>query len=192
MQAIETINACYAVLATENIDTDQIIPAKFLTVTTREGLGENAFYNWRYQSDGSLNPDFPFNQADKKHCEIIVAGHNFGCGSSREHAPWSLQDMGIKAIISSQIADIFKNNCLKNGLLPIVVEPKILEQLMEASKQQILIDLPKQTIDFQGQIIPFEIDGFAKHCLLNGIDQLGYLLQQSPAITAFERNHDKN
>ncbi len=188
MKPITTVHSRTAVLADENIDTDRIIPARFLTTTEREGLGTLCFNDWRYRADGSDNPDFPLNQPEAKDCEILVAGRNFGCGSSREHAPWALLDYGIKAVLSSEIADIFRNNALKNGLLAIMVS---------ADEHAWLLDHPgvELTIDVRGQFIArpdggriaFELEPFARHCLLEGVDQLGYLLQHGDAISAFEQ-----
>jgi 3-isopropylmalate/(R)-2-methylmalate dehydratase small subunit len=181
-----------AVLANENIDTDRIIPARFLTTTERTGLGKHAFEDWRYLADGSDNPDFALNKPDARGCQIIVAGHNFGCGSSREHAPWALLDYGITAVISSEIADIFRGNALKNGLLAVVVSPAEHRWLMEHPGTELHIDIAAGSIRLpDGGEIRFELDEFSRHCLLNGVDQLGFLLQQDNAITAFEKNMEQ-
>ncbi|WP_250624501.1 3-isopropylmalate dehydratase small subunit [Pinirhizobacter soli] len=178
-----------AVLANENIDTDRIIPARFLTTTERTGLGKHAFEDWRYLADGSDNPDFALNKPAARGCQIIVAGHNFGCGSSREHAPWALLDYGITAVISSEIADIFRGNSLKNGLLAVVVSPAEHRWLLEHPGTELRIDVAAGSIRLpDGGEIRFELDEFSRHCLLNGVDQLGFLLQQDNAITAFEKN----
>lgn len=178
-----------AVLANENIDTDRIIPARFLTTTERTGLGKHAFEDWRYLADGSDNPDFALNKPAARGCQIIVAGHNFGCGSSREHAPWALLDYGITAVISSEIADIFRGNALKNGLLAVVVSPAEHRWLLEHPGTELRIDVAAGSIRLpDGGEIHFELDEFSRHCLLNGVDQLGFLLQQDNAITAFEKN----
>jgi 3-isopropylmalate/(R)-2-methylmalate dehydratase small subunit len=183
------ITAIPFVLTQENIDTDQIIPARFLTTTTRAGLGQFAFYDWRYDANGIAKPEFALNAS---HIErILVTGKNFGCGSSREHAPWALLDAGIRAVIASEIADIFRNNALKNGLVPCVIAPHLHQQLLAelAAKPDATLTID---VDCAEVIFPsttrasFEIAPFAKHCLLNGVDELGYLLAQEPAISAFE------
>ncbi|MEW9625386.1 3-isopropylmalate dehydratase small subunit [Rhodanobacter geophilus] len=188
MRPVTRIHSRTAVLPDENIDTDRIIPARFLTTTTRTGLGKLCFHDWRYLPDGSDNPAFPLNQPAAKGCAIVVAGRNFGCGSSREHAPWALLDYGIQAVLCSEIADIFRNNALKNGLLAIVVS---------AAEQQWLLANPgiELTIDVQGQYIAlpdggrisFVLEPFARHCLLHGVDQLGYLLQNEKLIAHYEQ-----
>ncbi|HEY4145016.1 3-isopropylmalate dehydratase small subunit [Pinirhizobacter sp.] len=178
-----------AVLANENIDTDRIIPARFLTTTERTGLGKHAFEDWRYLADGSDNPEFALNKPAARGCHIIVAGRNFGCGSSREHAPWALLDYGITAVISSEIADIFRGNALKNGLLAVVVSAAEHRWLLEHPGIELRIDVAAGSIRLpDGGEIRFELDEFSRHCLLNGVDQLGFLLQQDNAITAFEKN----
>ncbi|HEV7776926.1 MAG TPA: 3-isopropylmalate dehydratase small subunit [Luteibacter sp.] len=186
-QPLTYVHSRTAVLANENIDTDRIIPARFLTTTERTGLGKHCFEDWRYLGDGSDNPDFALNKVDAKGCQILVAGHNFGCGSSREHAPWALLDYGIKAVISSEIADIFRGNSLKNGLLAVVVSEPEHRWLMEHPGTELRIDIAAGTIRLpDGGEIRFELDAFSRHCLLNGVDQLGFLLQQDEAITRFE------
>jgi 3-isopropylmalate/(R)-2-methylmalate dehydratase small subunit len=176
-----------AVLANENIDTDRIIPARFLTTTERTGLGKHAFEDWRYLADGSDNPDFALNKPAAAGCQIIVAGHNFGCGSSREHAPWALLDYGIRAVISSEIADIFRGNSLKNGLLAVVVSAPEHRWLLDNPGVELRIDIAAGTIRLpDGGQIGFELDEFSRHCLLNGVDQLGFLLQQEEAIASYE------
>lgn len=190
MKPFDSIRSHTAVLPRTDVDTDQIIPARFLTTTTREGLGESLFADWRYAPDGQPNPEFELNQPVHQGALVLVAGRNFGCGSSREHAPWSLVDYGFRVVISTEIADIFRSNSLKNGLLPIVVPDAIAQALLKGSCQ-VEIDLQSQHLRFDSATGPiefhFEIDGFAKHCLLNGIDQLGFLLEQKPAIEAFEK-----
>jgi 3-isopropylmalate/(R)-2-methylmalate dehydratase small subunit len=182
-----------AVLADENIDTDRIIPARFLTTTTREGLGKLCFHDWRYQADGSdnpakENPDFPLNRPEARGCSILVAGRNFGCGSSREHAPWALLDYGIRAVLCSEIADIFRGNALKNGLLAIVIDELEHRWLLKHPGIELAIDVREQYIALpDGGRIPFRLEPFARHCLLNGVDQLGYLLQQRDAIAHYEQ-----
>lgn len=187
MKPVKRIRSRTAVLPTKDIDTDQIIAARFLTTTSRDGLGKSAFFDLRYREDGSENPDFPLNKNEAKGCRILVAGRNFGCGSSREHAPWALLDFGLQAIISSEIADIFRNNSLKNGLLPIVVDDSTHRWLLENPGAEIDIDVATSTMSLPGgKSVDFPIDGFAKYCLLEGIDQLGFLQQQLPAINDFE------
>jgi 3-isopropylmalate/(R)-2-methylmalate dehydratase small subunit len=188
MQAFEPFESSMAPLNIENIDTDQIIPARYLKVTDKQGLAEGLFYDWRQQ------PGFVLNQDDFKDAQILLAGHNFGCGSSREHAPWALQGHGFKAVISTYFADIFYNNALKNGLLPILVDRETHQKLMEiteeAPRAAIHIDLASQTITLPGgEQASFPIDGFAKECILQGVDQLGFLLNQQAAVDAFEAEH---
>jgi len=176
------------VLRMENIDTDQIIPARFLTTTSREGLGKLAFNDWRYDADGNEN-DHPLNGDAAKACHILVAGHNFGCGSSREHAPWALMDYGFRAVISSEIADIFHTNALKNGFLPIVIEASAHEWLLDNPGADVTIDLEACEVRLprNGGTYPFKIDPFSRHCLLAGQDELDYLLGQDAEISAYER-----
>ena len=188
MQPITRLQSRTAVLTDENIDTDRIIPARFLTTTVREGLGKLCFNDWRYQSDGSDNPAFPLNQPQSQGCEILVAGRNFGCGSSREHAPWALLDYGIKAVLCSEIADIFRNNALKNGLLAIVIAEAQHRWLLDNPGVELTIDVQAQTITLpDGSNVAFTLEPFARHCLLNGVDQLGFLLQHTDAIGHFEK-----
>ena len=175
------------VLRERNIDTDQIIPARFLTTTQRKGLGQHAFNDWRRRADGSPDPDFPFNRAENAGARILVAGRNFGCGSSREHAPWALLDLGLRAVISSQIADIFRSNALKNGLLPVVLEEAVVEELLGKPGVELRIDVAASTVSLpDGRVFEFPMDGFARTCLLEGVDELGYLLRQESAIARFE------
>jgi 3-isopropylmalate/(R)-2-methylmalate dehydratase small subunit len=190
MQPIRTLESRTAVLPFTNIDTDQIIPARFLTTTTREGLGKQAFADWRYDASGAAKPDFVLNKPEAAGCTILVAGRNFGCGSSREHAPWALLDMGLKAVISTEIADIFRNNSLKNGLLPIVVDEGTHAWLMSNPGAQVKIDLESTSITLpDGATAQFPIEGFARYCLMNGVDELGFLLKQAPAIERYEAAH---
>ena len=185
-----TIESKTVALPIENIDTDQIIPARFLKTTSMEGLGENLFLDWRYLPDGSPNPDFALNKPSAKGAEILIAGDNFGCGSSREHAPWALKQYGFKAIISTSFADIFKGNALKNGLLPIIMPPDIHAELLKWPGIVLKIDLATQTVTLAGgRTVEFPIDPFAKQCLIEGVDELGYMLNQQPAIAAFEAKH---
>ena len=188
MKPITRIHSRTAVLADENIDTDRIIPARFLTTTERAGLGRLCFHDWRYLPDGSDNPAFPLNQPQAKGCSILVAGRNFGCGSSREHAPWALLDYGIQAVLCSEIADIFRNNALKNGLLAIVVSDAEHRWLLGHPGTELTVDVQEQYIALpDGGRIRFQLEPFARHCLLNGVDQLGYLLQHDDAITRYEQ-----
>jgi 3-isopropylmalate/(R)-2-methylmalate dehydratase small subunit len=187
MKSVRHIKSRTVVLPTNDIDTDQIIPARFLTTTSREGLGECAFYDLRYNKDGSENPDFPLNKSEARGCGILVAGNNFGCGSSREHAPWALLDYGFQAIVSTEIADIFRNNALKNGLIPIVVDMTIHRWLLDNPGVTLEIDVASASLKVpDGKIVEFPIDAFAKYCLVEGIDQLGFLRQQLDQIEKFE------
>ncbi len=187
MKPVKKIHSRTVVLPTRDIDTDQIIAARFLTTTSREGLGKSAFYDLRYDDNGEPNPDFVLNRPEAEGCSILVAGNNFGCGSSREHAPWALLDYGFEAVISTEIADIFRNNSLKNGLVAIVVDRETHEWLLGNPGAEVSIDVEKATIALpDGRSIGFPIDGFARHCLLEGVDQLGFLRQQLPSIEAFE------
>ncbi|MGO4703111.1 3-isopropylmalate dehydratase small subunit [Dyella sp. 2RAB6] len=189
MKPVTRLHSRTAVLADENIDTDRIIPARFLTTTERAGLGKLCFNDWRYLPDGSDNPAFPLNQSQAKGCAILVAGRNFGCGSSREHAPWALLDYGIHAVLCSEIADIFRNNALKNGLLAIVVSEAEHHWLLTHPGTELTIDVEGQYIALpDGGRIPFQLEPFARHCLLNGVDQLGYLLQHADAIAHYEQH----
>ena len=189
MKPVTRLHSRTAVLADENIDTDRIIPARFLTTTERAGLGKLCFNDWRYLPDGSDNPAFPLNQPQAKGCAILVAGRNFGCGSSREHAPWALLDYGIQAVLCSEIADIFRNNALKNGLLAIVVSDAEHRWLLAHPGTELTIDVQGQYIALpDGGRIPFQLEPFARHCLLNGVDQLGYLLQHADAIARYEQH----
>lgn len=187
MQAIKQLTSRTAVLPNTDIDTDQIIPARFLTTTTREGLGANLFCDWRYCADGSENPDFPLNAPGASGCEVLVAGRNFGCGSSREHAPWALLDYGIQAVISTEIADIFRSNSLKNGLLPLVVDEDAHKWLLENPGAEVTIDVASSVLALpDGRKISYPIDNFARYCLLEGVDQLGFLQRHLTDIESFE------
>lgn len=189
MQPINVIRSQTVVLPHSDIDTDQIIPARFLTTTTREGLGANLFSEWRYAPDGSPNAEFPLNQEAYRGNRILVAGNNFGCGSSREHAPWALLDFGIAAVISTEIADIFRSNALKNGLLPIVVDQATHDWLIGNPGAEVTIDVEASTVTLpNGDVATYPIDGFARYCLLEGIDQLGFLRKHTDAIEHFEEN----
>ena len=191
MAGFRELRSKSVVLAQSNIDTDQIIPARFLSTTERAGLGKNAFNDWRWQADGSPNPAFPFNQPENSGRSILLAGRNFGCGSSREHAPWALTDLGLRAIVSSEIADIFRNNSLKNGLLPIVLPESTIAQLFDEvfafPGYQLTVDLERQAIvKPDGAEIAFEVQPFRRYCLLNGLDDIGLTLRHKDKIKAFE------
>ena len=187
MQAIRKITSRTVVLPTRDIDTDQTIPARFLTTTTREGLGEALFHDLRFRKDGREDDTFILNSTAAKGCEILVAGNNFGCGSSREHAPWALLDYGLRAVISTEIADIFRSNSLKNGLLPIIVDESTHDYLLHNPGIELEIDVVHSTVRLpDGKGVGYPIDGFARYCLVEGIDQLGFLQQRLEEIRAFE------
>jgi 3-isopropylmalate/(R)-2-methylmalate dehydratase small subunit len=192
MARFTTLTSHAVPLPIDNVDTDQIIPARFLKVTDKKGLGDNLFHDWRYLKDGSPNPEFVLNDSASQGAQILIGGSNFGSGSSREHAPWALVGWGLRAIISTGFADIFKSNSLKNGLLPVEVSREVHSALMETVQRdrttQITIDLPSQSVTGpEGIETTFPIDGFSKHCLLEGIDQLGYLLSFEDQITRYEQ-----
>jgi 3-isopropylmalate/(R)-2-methylmalate dehydratase small subunit len=190
MTSFAALTSRSVVLPQSNIDTDQIIPARFLSTTERAGLGRHAFNDWRWRSDGSPQPDFAFNQAHNAGRQILLAGSNFGCGSSREHAPWALVDLGLRAIVSSRIADIFRNNALKNGLLPIVLDESIVQELMQRPDDELTVDLATCELRTpHGGLHRFPLDAFARTCLLEGVDELGYLLLQDTHITHYEESH---
>ncbi len=174
------------VLPQDDIDTDQIIPARFLTTTAREGLGASVFFDWRYDEGGRVLNSSPLNGVDPSAHEILVAGPNFGCGSSREHAPWALLDFGFRAVISSDIAEIFTSNALKNGLLPVEVDAGLHERLLAAPGALVTIDLEARTVEMNGERASFAIDPFSRRCLLDGVDPLGALLSRLPEIEAYE------
>lgn len=191
MQKFDVLTGVAAPLPILNIDTDMIIPKQYLKTIKRTGLGKGLFSEMRYREDGSENPDFVLNKSAYRKAEVLVAGDNFGCGSSREHAPWALLDFGIRCVISTSFADIFYNNCFKNGILPIVVSPDDLKKLMDdaerGSNATLTVDLANQVIKGpDGGQVSFEIDAFKKHCLLNGLDDIGLTLEKAPAIAAFE------
>jgi len=185
-------SSTYVVLPNENVDTDQIIPARFLTTTDRVGLGPNAFNDWRYLADGSPNPDFVLNKPESKGAEVLVAGHNFGCGSSREHAVWALAGAGFRAVVSSTFADIFRGNALGNGMLPIQVSPEVLAKLMAAHtpSAKVTVNLETSTLTLpDGEAVTFPVPPFSKYCLLNGIDEMGFLLKTGDDATKYEASH---
>jgi 3-isopropylmalate/(R)-2-methylmalate dehydratase small subunit len=187
MQPMTSVRSQTVVLPFTNVDTDQIIPARFLTTTTKEGLGRQLFSDWRYRADGTPIPDFVLNRPEARGCEVLVAGRNFGCGSSREHAPWALLDYGIRAVISTEIADIFRGNALKNGLLPVTVDESTAAWLIEHPGASVTIDLATTRLTLPtGVSIEFPIEAFARHCLLHGIDELGYLRGKLPEIERYE------
>ena len=187
MEAVKRVRSKTVVIPSSNIDTDQIIPARFLTTTTKEGLGRQLFADWRYRADGSPNPDFVLNKPESRGCQVLIAGRNFGCGSSREHAPWALLDFGIRAVISTEIADIFRGNSLKNGLLPIVVDEATAGWLLGNPGAEVDIDLDATRLTLPtGVAVSFPMEAFARHCLLNGLDELGYLRSKLDLIERFE------
>ena len=187
MQAICKLKSKTVVLPATDVDTDQIIPARFLTTTSREGLGDHLFHDWRFMADGAVNPDFVLNRPESADCRILVAGRNFGCGSSREHAPWALLDYGLRAVISTEIADIFRSNALKNGLLPIVIDENPHRWLVDNPGAELTIDVADSSVAFpDGTRVEYPIDNFARYCLLEGIDQLGFLQKHADEIRQFE------
>lgn len=191
MKSFTTLTSTMVPLPYDDVDTDQIIPASYLTATTRDGLADGLFARWRYQEDGTPDPDFCLNRPAHEDAQILVTGKNFGCGSSREHAPWALMGHGFRAVISPSFADIFRNNALKNGLLPVQLDNASVRELLqladETPQTTVTVDLAKQTVTLPGgRSLTFPIDGFSKTCLLQGVDQLGYLLQQEPLIAEYE------
>ena len=187
MEKIKTFSANTVNLLNEDIDTDQIIPARFLTRQTTDGIGECLFADWRFDKSGKPNEDFVLNQSQSTDAGILVAGNNFGCGSSREHAAWSLLDYGFRAVVSTSFADIFQNNSLKNGLITIIVDLETHKWLIEHPATELTVDLENTEIILEnGKAISFPIDSFARYCLLHGVDQLGYILKHDSEITAFE------
>lgn len=186
-EPISVITSRTVVMPQANIDTDQIIPARFLTTTSRQGLGEFAFSDWRFDADGNPISSFVLNDPENQGNQILVAGPNFGCGSSREHAPWALLDYGFRAVVSCEIADIFRQNSLKNGLLPVVVDKQSHQRLLESPGASITVDLNAQTVSLpDGSAATFEIDAFSRYCLMKGIDQLGFLLEADSDISRYE------
>jgi 3-isopropylmalate/(R)-2-methylmalate dehydratase small subunit len=188
MEAFTRITSRTVVLPRTDIDTDQIIPARFLRTTSREGLGKQLFADWRYLPDGSANPEFALNRRDAAGCKVLVGGRNFGCGSSREHAPWALLDFGIRAVVSSEFADIFRSNALKNGLVPVIVDDATLQWLLANPGIEVTVDLESSSLKLPGgKSVTFPIEPFARYCLMQGVDQLGYLLSKNAEITAYEQ-----
>jgi 3-isopropylmalate/(R)-2-methylmalate dehydratase small subunit len=190
-QPFAALTSTFVVLPVDNVDTDQIIPARFLKVTSKSGLGDSLFADWRRRSDGALNEDFPLNRPDARGAQILVAGANFGCGSSREHAPWALVGWGFRAIVAPSFADIFRQNAMKNGLLPIAVDETVHARVLAARradpKASLTVDLPGQLLSLSGQpLASFAIDPFAKECLVHGVDELGYLLERLSDIERHE------
>jgi 3-isopropylmalate/(R)-2-methylmalate dehydratase small subunit len=197
MDKFTKLTAVAAPLPVVNIDTDMIIPKDYLKTIKRTGLGEGLFAEKRYNDDGSENPDFVLNKPAYRKARILVAGDNFGCGSSREHAPWALLDFGIRCVISTGFADIFYNNCFKNGILPVTVSPEDLDKLMDDASRganaTLTVDLEEQEIRGpDGGVVKFEIDEFKRHCLLNGLDDIGLTLEKAPAIDRFEKSYAEN
>jgi len=192
MEPIRQIRSRTAVLPYTNIDTDQIIPARFLRTTTRSGLGRHLFADWRYGPDGAPREDFPLNDPAAAGCTILVTGRNLGCGSSREHAPWALYDYGLRAVISTEIADIFRNNSLKNGLLPIEVDEATAAWLLAHPGAEVTVDLENTCVRLPtGAVASFPIERFARYCLINGVDELGFLLSRQARISAYERQRSR-
>ena len=188
MNPVTRISSRTVVMPLDDIDTDQIIPARYLRTTVREGLGEHLFTDWRYTNDGAINTNFVLNQPETTGAQILVAGRNFGCGSSREHAPWALLDYGFSAVISTEIADIFRNNSLKNGLLPVIVPEEIHRWLLDRPGVELTVDVATQLLTLpDGRVAEFPLESFSRYCLLNGVDQLGFLLKHQEAITQFEQ-----
>lgn len=188
MKPLTQLTSHYVVIENEDIDTDQIIPARFLTATTREGVGGGLFADWRHNAAGDLDPDFALNRPEAEGAQVLVAGRNFGCGSSREHAAWVLQQNGFRVVVSTEIADIFRSNALKNGVLPVVVPAAVHERLVAARVGTVAVDVENQTLRLEdGTEATFTIDPFAKYCLVNGVDELSFLLQQVDSVASFEQ-----
>jgi len=186
-EPLRTIRSRTVALPAENVDTDQIIPARYLLGTGRDGYGKGLFANWRFDEQGEPRPEFVLNRPETAGAEILVAGRNFGCGSSREHAVWALRDYGFKAVVSTSFADIFRRNALKNGLVPIVVETTTHQSLLAQSGEEVLIDLAARTLTTSGGAsVEWHIEPFARYCLMNGVDELAFLVSRGPEIAAFE------
>jgi len=195
MEHFKNLTSKVIPLPYNDVDTDQIIPAVYLKVTDKDGLAEGCFSRWRYEANGEPKKDFPLNMPEYQDAQILLTGDNFGTGSSREHAPWALMDWGIRAVISTSFADIFSNNALKNGLLPVIVDDQTHRQLFSLAEEEpglrLTVDLPAQALVLpDGRQVTFPIDAFSKSCLLEGVDQMGYLLKQAPKIAEYERVHE--
>ena len=190
MAQFTTLTSRFVVIPACDIDTDQIIPARFLKATDKNGMGDHLFADWRYHADGTPKSDFILNRPEAAGCQILLAGDNFGCGSSREHAPWALTGYGFRAVISTSFADIFRNNAMKNGLLPVIVDEAIFQRLSDLADEwprpELTIDLASQTLSYPGGSATFPIDPFSKACLLNGVDELGYIMSFENQIAGFE------
>jgi 3-isopropylmalate/(R)-2-methylmalate dehydratase small subunit len=192
MEPFKVLRSRTVVLAIDDIDTDQLCPARFLTATTREGMGRCLFADWRYGSQGEPRADFALNREETAGAQVLVAGHNFGCGSSREHAVWALLDAGFRAVVSTGFADIFRNNALKNGLLPVQIDPEAHARLGAQAGAEIVVDLEASLVRMaDGTLTPFSVEPFARHCLLAGMDELDFLLSQEEAIAAFEQARER-
>ena len=188
MPSKHTFSSRTVVLPSDNIDTDQIIPARFLKVTSKQGLGKQLFADWRYDGQGQPKPDFVLNRPENAGATVLVAGDNFGCGSSREHAPWALRDFGFRAVVSTSVADIVRNTALKHGLLPIVVEPAVHRRLLEAPGAEVTVSLDQQALTLSdGTVVRFPIDAWARYCILNDTNELDFLLGQETEIRSFEQ-----
>jgi 3-isopropylmalate/(R)-2-methylmalate dehydratase small subunit len=192
MEPFKVLRSRTVVLAIDDIDTDQLCPARFLTATTREGMGRCLFADWRYGSQGEPRADFALNREEAAGAQVLVAGHNFGCGSSREHAVWALLDAGFRAVVSTGFADIFRNNALKNGLLPVQIDPEAHARLGAQPGAEIVVDLEASLVRMaDGSLTPFSVEPFARHCLLAGMDELDFLLSQEEAIAEFEQARER-
>jgi 3-isopropylmalate/(R)-2-methylmalate dehydratase small subunit len=194
MEPIKAFTGKAVALPINDTDTDQIIPARYLKTTDKEGLGKALFSDWRYEADGSPKADFVLNQPEHQGASVLIGGHNFGCGSSREHAPWALMGAGFRAVVSTYFADIFRNNALKNGLLPIMVDEQTHQQLISLAQEdpntEVRVDLETQTLTLpDGRGVQFPIDSFSRYCLLNGVDQLGFLMSLEDEVAAYEESH---
>ncbi len=188
-EPLRRIESTFVVLPSENIDTDQICPARFLTSTARDGFKPALFADWRYDKSGAPRPEFPLNQPEAVDARVLVTGRNFGCGSSREHAVWALRENGIQAVIATAVADIFKRNALKNGVVPVVIDTASHAALMAAPSARVVVDVERLVLSWPGAETRFDIEPFARHCLMEGVDELGYLLKQEAAIVAYEAGH---
>jgi len=193
MEKITQLTSKTIVLPIDDVDTDQIVPARFLTTTEREGIGVSLFADWRFDKEGNEVEGFPLNAPEAQGRQVLVAGRNFGCGSSREHAPWAIYDFGIRAVISSEIADIFRNNSLNNGLVPVVVDAKTHRWLLDNPGTEVTVDIEACELRLSdGKAVSFDIEPFARHCIIEGIDQMGFLQQNEDKIGAFEANRSWN